>query len=233
MIGQQIGSYHVLRKIGAGGMGAVFEAVHQQIGRRAAIKILHGQYAEDPEVATRFLNEARAVNLVQHPGLVSIFEYGQLPDRTAYIIMEYLPAGSLAGRLKATEGGLGPAALRFARQMASALAAAHAQGIIHRDLKPANVMLASDPDTAGGERVKILDFGIAKVAAPAGEAEGPLTRTGAMLGTAAYMSLEQCRNAATADAKSDVYSLGVICYEMLAAAAPSSAKATWTCWSST
>lgn len=112
---------------------------------------------------TRLLNEARAVNIVQHPSLVNIFEFGRLEDGTAYIIMEYLEGETLRHRLARSSGRLSTDAVRITRQIASALTAAHAKGIVHRDLKPANVMLVSDADVVGGERVKVLDFGIAEV----------------------------------------------------------------------
>ena len=134
MIESRIGNYRVVRKLGEGGMGAVYEAVHEQIGRRAAIKILHAHLSRDSEQVTRFLNEARAVNIVTHPSMVQIYEYGTLPDSSTFIIMEYLEGESLKGRLQRNNGRLGPDVLRITRQIASALAAAHAKGIIHRGL---------------------------------------------------------------------------------------------------
>src|SRR5688572_11638130 len=107
LVGQHIGNYRVLRKLGAGGMGAVFEAVHEQIGKRAAIKVLHREYSQDPEFAMRFFNEARAVNLVQHNGLVNIFEFGQMPDGAAYIVMDYLDGETLSARIKRGGGRMG------------------------------------------------------------------------------------------------------------------------------
>ncbi len=132
--GQTIGSYRVVRKLGEGGMGAVFEAVHQEIGRRAAIKVLHPQFAQSPQVAARFLNEAKAANLIEHPGVVEIFEFSRLQDGTTYIVMEYLKGDSLAKRIE--RGPLGVDTLRIARQIASVLAAAHEKGIVHRERSP-------------------------------------------------------------------------------------------------
>jgi tRNA A-37 threonylcarbamoyl transferase component Bud32 len=230
--GSKVGSYKVVRELGRGGMATVYEAVHEQIEQRAAIKVLSQAFSQDEIMCTRFRNEARAVNIVRHPGLVSIFEFGELPDGSAFIVMEYLEGESLAARL--CRGPL-PAAevLRLGRQIASALSAAHDKGIVHRDLKPGNIMIVADPDTAGGERAKVLDFGIAKVAAPPDEADGadetdgprrpreshPMTKTGAVMGTPCYMSPEQCRGEEVSD-RSDVYALGVILFEMLSGQVP-------------
>jgi serine/threonine-protein kinase len=208
MVGQQIGHYKVVRKLGEGGMGAVFEAVHEHIGKRAAIKVLHRQFSQDPEFARRFFNEAKAVNLVQHNGLVNIFELGQLPDGSAYIVMDYLDGETLSGRIKRSGGRLGLEGLQLIRQIASALSAAHAKGIVHRDLKPANIIIVPEPEAPGGERAKILDFGVAKLTE-----EGEHTRTGVFMGTPKYMAPEQCRGAGHVDAKADVYSLGCMLYQ--------------------
>lgn len=115
---QRIASYRVVRRLGAGGMGAVYEAVHEQIGRRAAIKVLHPAHTQNPEMATRFLNEARAVNRVQHPGMVNIYEHGTLEDGSAFIVMEYLAGETLSARLR-RDGRLSTELLRLGRQIAS------------------------------------------------------------------------------------------------------------------
>ncbi len=222
----RIGPYKIVRKIGEGGMGAVYEALQEPIGRRVAVKILHPKYASEPSIAVRFLNEARAVNLVDHPGVVQISDYGQLPDGTAYLVMEFLKGETLSQRMK-KPGGLGlPDIVRMARQIASALTAAHEKNIFHRDLKPDNVMLVPDPDAdmPGRERIKLLDFGIAKVAqadaeAKAGEQQ-PKTATDVVMGTPRYMAPEQCRGGVAIDGKADVYSLGVMLYEMLGGRPP-------------
>ena len=225
MTHERIGPYKIVRKIGEGGMGAVFEAQQEPIGRRVAVKILHPKYAAEPSIAARFLNEARAVNLVDHPGVVQISDYGQLPDGTAYLVMEFLKGETLNQRIK-RPGGLGlPDIVRMARQIASALTAAHEKNIFHRDLKPDNVMLVPDPDAdmPGRERIKLLDFGIAKVAHPEndGKAEqAPKTATDVVMGTPRYMAPEQCRGGVAIDGKADVYSLGVMLYEMLCGRPP-------------
>ena len=172
--GQVVANYRVGRLIGRGGMGAVYEAVHQFLGRRAALKVLHAQFTQAPELTARFVNEARAANAVQHPSVVSVFEIGQLDEGTRYILMEYLDGPPLSQRVRelATAEGAAAAAaggaprvvssMRLVRQLASALRALHDKGVIHRDLKPDNILIVKDPETPGGERAKLLDFGIAK-----------------------------------------------------------------------
>jgi tRNA A-37 threonylcarbamoyl transferase component Bud32 len=212
MIGTMVGSFRVVRKLGEGGMGEVFEAVQEEIEKRAAIKVLHAELSQNEEVATRFLNEAKAVNIIQHPGIVSVYDYGRLPTGAAFIIMEFLEGESLARRMQQRQ----PTSeiLRIGRQLASTLTAAHHKGIVHRDLKPDNVMLVPDPDVVGGERAKILDFGIAKVKDARAAATAFETRDGLVLGTPAYMAPEQCRGAKNVDDRADVYSLGVMLYEL-------------------
>jgi hypothetical protein len=211
MIGERIGNYVVLRRLGQGGMGLVFEAFHEQIGRRAAIKILRPHLGQDPGAAARFLNEARAPTIVGHPGLISIFEGGQLKDGSAYLVMELLEGHSLAARL---EQGLDRRqALLLFRQIASAMAAAHRCGIVHRDLKPENIMIVADPEVPGGERIKVLDFGIAHLTEALGS-QASHTRAGTLLGTPTYMAPEQCRGLPVCE-KADVYALGVMLYEAL------------------
>ena len=216
---QQIGPYKITRMIGKGGMGRVYEAFNEQIERRVAIKVLHSQFAENQLVVQRFLNEAKAVNRVKHRCLVDIYEFGQLPDGSAYIVMEYLDGDTLHERLWREGGKLQmETAVRYSRQIALALAAAHAKDIIHRDLKPANIMLVEDPETGGHDWIKVLDFGLARVREPSDE--GRLTQTGVVMGTPAYMSPEQIRSARSVVDRSDVYTLGVMFYEMLSGQKP-------------
>lgn len=220
--GQPIGNYRIVQKLGEGGMGAVFEAVHQDIGRHVAIKVLHPQFSQDQQVAIRFLNEARAAAIVDHPGIVDVFEYGRLPDGTTFLVMEFLKGKSLRALLK-QEGKFSVYhALRVTRQIASALAAAHDKGIIHRDLKPDNVVISPDREQPGKDRAKVLDFGIAKVAEALQKQESDhvKTQTGMMLGTPLYMSPEQCRGADGVTGKGDVYSLGVMLFQMLSGSLP-------------
>lgn len=221
--GQSIGPYRVLRKLGEGGMGVVFAAVHQAIERHVAIKVLHPEYAKSAEFSTRFVNEARAVNRVDHPGIVQVSDYGRLDDGAAYIVMEYIKGETLRARLTRCRGQLSIAdSVKLGAQLADTLAAAHAEGIVHRDLKPDNVMIVKSPRRGEGERTKLLDFGIAKLFE--GSSEHIKTKTTAVMGTPVYMSPEQCRGAGGVDTKSDVYSLGVMMYLMLSGQAPFSGE---------
>lgn len=208
-------------------MGAVYEAIHETIERRVAIKVLNPQLAQNPEVSVRFINEARAVNLVNHPGLVQVSDFGQMPDGTAYIVMELLEGETLSKRLARLGGRLAlPEALRLTRQITSALQAAHMKGIVHRDLKPDNVMLVteSDPESGTRERVKLLDFGIAKLNSASQGVNKSNTQTDAVLGSPEYMSPEQCKGGVNIDAKADMYSLGVIMYRMVSGRLPFNAE---------
>jgi len=132
-----IGPYRIIRKLGQGGMGAVYEALHQSLGRHVAIKVLHPEVARNEEFAIRFANEARASNIVDHPDVVQITDHGQLPDGIPYIVMEYLKGESLGHRIEHLGGPMNPSEVAFlALQMSDVLSVAHARGIIHRDLKP-------------------------------------------------------------------------------------------------
>ena len=141
MVGTKIGVYTITHLLGEGGMGTVYEAVHEQLGKRVAIKILHPEMARNSEGLTRFFNEARAVNLIEHPGIVQIFEFGQLPNGSAYLVMEHLHGETLSKRLKDHPQLPEPEALYLCYQLAAILAAVHERGIVHRDLKPSNVAL--------------------------------------------------------------------------------------------
>ena len=218
---RRVGSYLLVRHLGTGGMASVYEAVHEPEGLRAAIKLLHPDYAKNPDVAARFLNEARAANSVDHPGIVRIYDSGILPDGVAYLSMEYVDGVSLLDRMQKLHGRMSQAhAVQLGQQLALALAALHQRGIVHRDLKPENLTLVADPLVPGGERVKILDFGIAKLAAGTAGPGAEVTRTGMLLGTPTYMSPEQCRGSRSVDAKADVYALGVILYQLLGGQPP-------------
>jgi serine/threonine-protein kinase len=217
MEGTQVGAYRVLQRLGAGGMGEVWLAEHTMLGRRAAIKVLHPEYSSNDEVVNRFFNEARSVTSINDPGIVQIFDYGHHSDGSAYIVMELLEGEPLDRRL-ARCGALGLLeALRIMRQIASALGAVHARGIIHRDLKPENVFIVRDSEVDGGERAKILDFGIAKLV---GDHGGLKTQTQVVMGTPRYMSPEQCRGAGAIDRRSDVYSLGCLLFALLVGRPP-------------
>ena len=213
----QIGPYQIGKRIGQGGMGAVYEAVHETIGRRAAVKFLNAGLARHPSTLNRFFNEARAVSLVEHPGLVQIYDSGQLPDGPAYIIMELIRGETLGDRLKRERRLPLLQTLRLGWQMADTLAAVHEKEIVHRDIKPANLMIVPDPAATGRERLKILDFGIAKLASGIGAGD---TRPGQVMGSPVYMAPEQCRGAAGVDSKADAYAVGAVLYHMMAGQPP-------------
>ena len=216
MIGEHVGAYVIERELGRGGMGVVYVGVDARLGRRAAIKQLRPALSGEREMVERFFNEAKAAASVDHPGIVEVYDVGWHTDGSAYFAMKLLDGDSLARRLRA--GTLEVAtALALARQIASALAAAHAAGIVHRDLKPDNIVLVPDDEVAIGERATVLDFGIAKLFGEAGMSQ---TRTDSVLGTPSYMSPEQCRGAGLVDHRTDVYALGCILFEMLAGRPP-------------
>ncbi len=217
---EAIGPYRIVRPLGKGGMGVVLEAERPDIDRRAAIKILHPELASNEEYAQRFLNEARAVNSIRHPGIVEIYDHGKLEDGTTYLIMEFIEGETLTRRLK-NAGGVLPIedASWICREVALAVAAAHKRGIIHRDLKPDNIMIAADAHSPRGERVKLLDFGIAKMRKGPGLAKAE-TAVGTVMGTLWYMSPEQLKNTADVDERADVYSLGALLFHLLTGQPP-------------
>jgi serine/threonine protein kinase len=213
----QLGAYRILQQIGAGGMGAVYLAEHVALGRRAAIKVLHPELSGRAEIVTRFFNEARAATAINDPGIVQIFDFGHHSDGSAYIVMELLDGESLERRLERMGVVAIRDALRVMRQVASSLGAAHARGIVHRDLKPDNIFVVRDLEVPGGERAKVLDFGIAKLIDDQGTSR---THTSAVMGTPMYMSPEQCRGAGQVDQRSDVYSLGCVLFALVVGRPP-------------
>jgi serine/threonine-protein kinase len=219
LIGKSIGNYRVESLIGEGGMGAVYLAVHPQIGKRVAVKVLREELAADQVVVDRFFHEAKAVNDISHPNVIDIVDFGRVAidaKDVVYLIMEYLDGESLAARLRR---GLQPYQISHVlRQCCAALAASHGAGVVHRDLKPDNIFVCrrAEDDLF----VKVLDFGIAKVE----KGLGNKTRTGMVLGTPAYMSPEQCAGRGQIDHRSDVYSLGIVMYEMLTGRVPFDAE---------
>jgi serine/threonine-protein kinase len=217
--GQIVRNHRIVRRIGTGGMGEVYEAVHQTLQRRVAIKVLHPDWCKSPDLVKRFFNEALATNLIRHPAMVAIHDHGQFPDGMPFLIMEFLEGESLRRHF----GMLEPLQVaRLGWQIATGLSQAHRKKIVHRDLKPDNIMLLRDDTIPGGQRVKILDFGLAKLQAEhQNEGAQPVsTRDGVALGTPEYMAPEQWLGAARVDGKADVYSLGVVLYETLSGTPP-------------
>lgn len=214
LLGQVIdGRYRIEQKIGEGGMGLVYSAIHTTLGKRFALKVLRGESSRDAELVQRFLQEAQAATSIGHANIVDISDSGRLPDGSVYFVMEYLEGLSLSDTIKRRGSVPMNEAIHIARQIASALEAAHARGIVHRDLKPDNIFIVqrdNDP-----RFVKVLDFGVAKV----GGAAGKLTKTGMVFGTPHYMSPEQAAGNSV-DQRTDVYALGVIMYEMLSGKVP-------------
>jgi eukaryotic-like serine/threonine-protein kinase len=213
-----IGAYRILKPIASGGMGTVYLGEHTLLGRMAAVKLLLPSLSASASLVERFLNEARAVARVADPGIVQIFDFGYHGDGRAFIVMELLEGESVAQRLRRI-GRFAPVeCLRLARLISTSLAAVHAKRIIHRDLKPANIFIVGDSAVAGGERAKILDFGIAK---QTGDGPGKYsTQAGILMGTPMYMSPEQCRGAGDIDHRSDIYSLGCVLFAMLTGQPP-------------
>lgn len=224
---ETIGRFTIVRQVGIGGMGTVYEALDPQIDRRVALKVLRrDMLVQNPELIERLWVEARAANSIRHPGVVQVSEAQRLDDGTGFLVMEFLDGQTLTQRLRQTRGKLPTAqALQIAIQIASTLSAGHQRGIIHRDVKPDNVMVVPDDAVSGGERVKLLDFGIAKISSNAANS-APLTLNDMSLGTPGYMAPEQMCNAINASDRSDVYGLGAVLFEMLSARRPLVAPST-------
>jgi serine/threonine-protein kinase len=210
------GKYRIKRRIGAGGMGAVYEGEHVEIGKRVAIKVIEHEHSKSEELAARFRREARAASAVESEHIVQVFDVGRDPELGLFMVMELLSGEDVLSRLEKSGGKLPvEEATTILLQTARALTKAHAAGVVHRDLKPANLFLTTRED--GSTCVKILDFGISKLQRPdgAGGNTSSLTREGMVIGTPQYMSPEQAQGI-TVDARTDVWSLGAVAYELYA-----------------
>lgn len=217
LIGQTVGNYHITDVVGAGAMGQVFLGEHPQIGRKVAVKVLNHQLSSNSDMSTRFLSEARAVNRIDHPNIVQVFDFGTLPDGRLYLVMEFLRGRDLGSYMTEKRRLSLRDTLEILDQLASGLDAAHEAGIVHRDLKPDNIFLV---EGKGGLQVKIVDFGVAKLLEPDLHS-GERTATGLIMGTPAYMSPEQATGDVNAiGPASDLYALGIIVYRMLSARLP-------------
>ena len=213
MVGETIKGFVLVERLGQGGMGEVWSAEQPIVKTKVAIKLLHPGISQDAAQVERFFGEAVAVDRIKHAGIVRIFDVG-LHDGRAFLIMELLEGESLRARLVRRQRLPISELAVIGRQIAGVLAATHAQGITHRDLKPDNIFLARDAELPAGERVKLLDFGIAKLGAAGA------TASGGTLGTPRYMAPELWRDAASVDARVDLYALGCVLCEMCAGRPP-------------
>ncbi|HNB23732.1 MAG TPA: serine/threonine-protein kinase, partial [Candidatus Melainabacteria bacterium] len=213
--------YEILEKIGAGGMGAVYKARHQLMHRQVAIKMVLAQLSANSMTLKRFTQEARATSQLNHPNILTVFDFGISPSNQPYLVMDFLEGVNFGRVLEETRQIPIPRAMGIFLQVCAALGHAHQKGIVHRDLKPSNIMLIEldgQPDF-----VKVLDFGIAKVLSSVDGETDNLTRTGEVFGSPLYMSPEQFRGKSM-DARSDIYSLGCVMYRSLAGICPVTGK---------
>ncbi len=219
MIGRVVGKYRLVAQIGEGGMGVVWRAKHVVLGSPAAIKILLPQFTSDPTSVERFFTEAKTSSAIRHPGVVEIFDFGREGEDT-YIAMELLRGESLQSFLDRNERLSPELAAQIAVQIFGALDATHIHNVVHRDLKPDNVFLVRDRSAPGSIRVKLLDFGIAKLVG-ADQVRPNKTKANTILGTPAYMAPEQCRGGGgPIDARADLYAVGCILFQMLTGRPP-------------
>ncbi|HYE12913.1 MAG TPA: protein kinase, partial [Pyrinomonadaceae bacterium] len=219
LLGQVLDSkYRIEEKIDEGGMGCVYRATHVLMEKTVAIKVLHPALAADDKIVARFTREARAASRISHPHAINVTDFGESGSGVVYLVMEYLRGRTLKDVVR----GEGPLPLarvvEIVRQVSGALEAAHAEGVVHRDLKSDNIML--EEAAGGGDWAKVLDFGIAKIQQDVDKTDPGLTAPNIIIGTPQYMSPEQCSQASGIDARSDIYSLGVILFEMLVGHVP-------------
>jgi serine/threonine protein kinase len=211
------GKYRIEERLSTGGMGTVYRGTHVLMDKTVAVKVLRPSLAADEKIVARFSREARAASRISHPNALSVTDFGEAEDGVVFLVMEYLNGKTLKEIIR-QDGPLPlPRAVEILRQVGGALEAAHAEGVVHRDLKSENIMLLS---SSGADYAKVLDFGIAKIKEPEGTYDPGLTAPDLVIGTPQYMSPEQCSQSPDIDARSDIYSLGVILYEMLVGHVP-------------
>jgi serine/threonine protein kinase len=211
------GKYRIDERLSEGGMGTVYRGTHVLMDKTVAIKVLRPSLAADEKIVARFSREARAASKILHPHAISVTDFGESEDGVVFLVMEYLDGRTLKEIIR-EDGPMDLArVVEIIRQVGGALDAAHGEGVVHRDLKSDNIMLLS---SSGTDYAKVLDFGIAKIKEPAGAYDPGLTSPDLVIGTPQYMSPEQCSQSPDIDARSDIYSLGVIIYEMLVGHVP-------------
>jgi len=217
LVGQTLaGKYRIEELINEGGMGAVYRSTHVLMDKIVAIKVLHPALAADDKIVARFTREAKAASRLSHPHALTVTDFGEDETGVVFLVMEYLKGRTLKEVIHGDDTMPLPRVVEIIRQVCGALEAAHAEGVVHRDLKSDNIMLL---DIGGGDWAKVLDFGIAKITEKVGQ-DPALTAPNLIIGTPQYMSPEQCSQAAEIDSRSDIYSLGVILYEMLVGHVP-------------
>ncbi len=218
LLGQILaGKYRIDERLSGGGMGTVYRGTHVLMDKTVAVKVLLPALAADEKIVARFSREARAASKISHPHALSVTDFGESENGVVFLVMEYL-SGLTLKQLIRQEGPMPlPRTVEILRQVGGALDAAHAEGVVHRDLKSDNIMLLS---SSGTDYAKVLDFGIAKIKEPEGTYNPGLTAPDLVIGTPQYMSPEQCSQSPDIDARSDIYSLGVILYEMLVGHVP-------------
>jgi serine/threonine-protein kinase len=218
LVGQTLaGKYRIEERISEGGMGTVYRATHVLMEKAVAIKVLHPSLAADDKIVARFTREAKAASRISNPHALNVTDFGESENGIVFLVMEYLRGKTLKEVIRGESPLPLARVVEVTRQICGALDAAHAEGVVHRDLKSDNIMLE---EVAGGsDWAKVLDFGIAKIQEPVGQ-DPELTAPNLIIGTPQYMSPEQCSQASDIDSRSDIYSLGIILYEMLTGHVP-------------
>jgi hypothetical protein len=218
LVGQIVAQFHIIKKLGEGGMGQVYLAEHVKMQRKAALKVMNPGMNQDPDAIARFNREANNASKINHPNVCQIFDFGETPDGLIFLAMEFIEGQSLTALIEKTGSLPAPRAASIIHQAADALGVAHDYGIVHRDLKPDNIMIAKNRD--GSDMVKVVDFGIAK--ASTSDAQ-KVTKTGLVVGTPEYMSPEQLAGDQL-DGRSDIYSLGLVAFNCLTGTLPFPSK---------